>query len=192
MNHLIVYSHPNPRSFNHAILETFTEALRGRGDEVRVRDLYAMRFDAVLSASDFTAMAEKRVADDVREEQRHVAWADVLTFVFPLWWAGMPAIAKGYMDRVFSDGFAYRFDEKGHQRLLSSKRVLTITTLGDSEENYRSKGFFAAMDRLADGITFDFSGLRPVGHRYFGSVPFVGDEARTKMLAEVRDLALSL
>jgi NAD(P)H dehydrogenase (quinone) len=192
MNHLVIYSHPNPKSFNHAILETFTQALREKGDDVRVRDLYALGVDPVLKASDFEAMAEKRAADDVREEQKHVTWADTLTFIFPLWWAGMPAIAKGYMDRVFSDGFAYRFDEKGHHRLLSSKKVLTITTLGDTEANYREKGFFDAMDRLMDGIAFEFAGLKPVGHKYFCSVPFVSPEERKKMLDEVRDLARKL
>jgi NAD(P)H dehydrogenase (quinone) len=192
MKILVVYSHPNPKSFNHAILETLTGTLRKRGDEVRVRDLYTLGFDPVLKASDFEAIAEQRAQDDVREEQKHVAWADVLVFLFPLWWAGPPAVAKGYMDRVFSDGFAYRFDEKGHHRLLSSKKVLTITTLGDTEENYRKKGFFEAMNRLMDGITFDFSGLQVIGHKYFGSVPSAGDPERKRMLEEVRALALEL
>lgn len=189
MNHLVVYSHPNPKSFNHAILEAFSKALKEKGDEVRIRDLYAQNFDAVLKASDFEAMAEKRASEDVLEEQKHVAWADVITFIFPLWWAGMPAIARGYLDRVLSDGFAYRFDEKGHHRLLADKKALTITTLGDSEANYREKGFFKAMDLLMDGIAFDFAGLQPIGHKYFCSVPLVSHEERTKMLVDVRKLA---
>jgi NAD(P)H dehydrogenase (quinone) len=189
MKQLIVYSHPNPKSFNHAILEEFSRELEAAGHEVRIRDLYALRFDPVLKAADFEAMAAGKPLEDVREEQAHVAWADVVTFIFPLWWAGMPAIARGYLDRVFTEGFAYRFDDKGHHRLLSAKRVLTITTLGESEETYRTKGFIAAMDKLMDGIAFDFSGIRPIGHRYFGSVPFVSDEVRKKMLGEVRALA---
>ncbi len=192
MNHLLIFSHPNPKSFNHAILETLSEALRKNGHEVRVRDLYALKFDSVLKGSDLEMAGKQPPAEDVQEEQKHVAWADVLTFIYPLWWAGMPAIAKGYMDRVFSEGFAYRFDEKGHHRLLAAKKILTITTLGDTEENYRTKGFFTAMDKLMDGIAFDFAGLQVIGHKYFCSVPLVSDAERKKMLEEVRQLACKI
>ncbi len=189
MKHLIVYSHPNPESFNHAILETYESALKEAGHEVRVRDLYAESFDPVLTGEDLAAMAKGKSPDGVKNEQAHVAWADVLTFVYPLWWAGPPAIAKGYMDRVFSSGFAYSFGPKGLQRLLGEKQVATIVTIGDTEENYREKGFFESMDRLMDGVTFDFSGIRPVAHKYFSSVPLVSDAERGKMLDEVRALA---
>ena len=118
-----------------------------------------------------------------------VAWADVLTFIYPLWWAGPPAIAKGYLDRVFSAGFAYSFGPGGLQRLLTDKQVATIVTIGDTEENYTEKGIFEALDRLMDEVTFDFSGIQPVWHKYFGSVPLVTDDDRRKMLEEVRELA---
>ncbi|MFH1018492.1 MAG: NAD(P)H-dependent oxidoreductase, partial [Pseudomonadota bacterium] len=108
MNHLIIYSHPNPKSFNHAILEEFSGALRDAGHEVRVRDLYAIGFKPVLQGSDLEQAGKRPPAEDICAEQAHISWADVITFIFPLWWAGMPAIAKGYLDRVFSEGFAYR------------------------------------------------------------------------------------
>jgi NAD(P)H dehydrogenase (quinone) len=189
VNHLIIYSHPNPRSFNHAILETYEGALREAGHEVRVRDLYAEGFDPVLKGSELATMAEGRIPEAVQGEQAHVAWADVLTFIYPLWWAGPPAIAKGYLDRVFSAGFAYSFGPDGLQRMLTDKKVATIVTIGDTQENYREKGFFECMDRLMDEITFDFSGIQPIWHHYFGAVPLVSNEERGKMLDEVRALA---
>jgi len=189
VNHLLIYSHPNPKSFNHAILETYAAALREAGHEVRIRDLYAESFDPVLPGEDLATMAEGKIPESVVEEQAHVAWADVLTFIYPLWWAGPPAIAKGYMDRVFSSGFAYSFGPEGLQRLLGDKQVATIVTIGDTEENYRDRKFFESMDLLMDGITFDFSGIQPIWHKYFGSVPIVTDEERKKMLEEVRALA---
>ena len=189
MKHLIIYSHPNPKSFNHAILETYEAALKEAGHEVRVRDLYAESYDPVLKGEELAIMAEGKIPESMKEEQVHVAWADVLTFVYPLWWAGPPAIAKGYMDRVFSAGFAYTFGPDGLVRLLSDKQVATIVTIGDTMENYGEKGFFKAMDLLMDEITFDFSGIRPIWHKYFGSVPLVSDDERKQMLEEVRALA---
>ena len=192
MKHLAVFSHPNPKSFNRAILDAFVAAVQERGDEVRVRDLYALAFQPVLKASDLVGAAAGRVAEEVRAEQEHVAWADLITFIYPLWWGGMPAIAKGYVDRVFSEGFAYAFDEKGLTRLLTGKKALTITTLGDTVENYRAQGFFDAMNTLMDGILFDFAGIEAIEHKYFGSVPLATDDERKRMLDDVRDLVRRL
>jgi NAD(P)H dehydrogenase (quinone) len=192
MKHLAIFSHPNPESFNRAILDAYVGALNERGQDVRVRDLYALEFSPVLTASDLAGAAAGRVAEDVRTEQQHVAWADVITFIFPLWWGGMPAIAKGYVDRVFSEGFAYTFDEKGLNRRLTGKNALTITTLGDTMENYRRQGFFDAMNRVMDGILFDFSGITAIEHKYFGSVPSATNDERRQMLDEVRALAREL
>jgi NAD(P)H dehydrogenase (quinone) len=189
MNHLVVFSHPNPKSFNRAILDSYVMALREAGQEARVRDLYALAFQPVLTANDLIGAGKAQLTQDVRAEQEHVAWADVITFIYPLWWAGMPAIAKGYVDRVFSEGFAYTFDEGGLRKLLATKRAVTITTLGDSCENYRRLGFIDAMDKLMDGILFDFAGITPVEHKYFGSVVTSSDEERRQMLEEVVRLA---
>jgi NAD(P)H dehydrogenase (quinone) len=189
VKHLIVFAHPNPGSFNRAILDTFSAALRERKSEVRIRDLYAMNFSPVLTGEELAGMAKGKIPEGVRTEQEHVAWADCITFIYPLWWAGMPAIAKGYVERVFTEGFAYSFGAGGLKKLLEGKKVVTIVTLGDTEENYRKNGFFEAMDRLMDGVMFDFPGLAPVGHIYFGSVPTVGDAERKKMLEQVRGLA---
>lgn len=192
MNHLVVFSHPNPKSFNRAILDAYTAALKERGHDVLIRDLYALGFDPVLSASDLSGVSEGRLAPEVREEQEHLRWADVIAFIYPLWWAGMPAIAKGYVDRVFTEGFAYSFGPKGLERHLTGRKVLTITTLGDTLENYTKRAFIESMNRLMDGIMFDFAGLEVLGHTYFGSVPIVTDGQRKEMLQDVRRLALSV
>jgi NAD(P)H dehydrogenase (quinone) len=192
MRHLAVFSHPNPKSFNRAILDTYVAACKEKGDEVRVRDLYALAFQPALSATDLAGVTAGRVAEEIRVEQEHIAWADLIAFIFPLWWGGMPAIAKGYVDRVFSEGFAYSFDENGLRRLLTAKKALTITTLGDTAENYREKGFFDAMNRLMDGILFDFSGIAALEHVYFGAVPLVSDDERGRMLHDVKELVRRL
>ena len=192
MKHLVVYSHPNPKSFNHAILEAYVSQLKIQENEVRVRDLYALDFDPVLKAEDLEGFPQGKFAQDVQEEQGHVRWAEILTFICPVWWAGFPANIRGYMDRVFSLNFAYAYTSDGVQPLLKGKRILVINTLGDSSENYEKKGFFKCMDKLMDEIAFEFCGLEVLGHTYFGSVTVCSDEERKSMLEQVRQLACQL
>ncbi len=192
MKQLIVYSHPNPLSFNHAILDTLTRALQAKGDEVVVRDLYALNFDPVLKAADFEALHQGGVADDVRAEQDQVRWADIITFIYPVWWASMPAITKGYIDRVFSHGFAYAYDANGPRGLLQGKKVMVISTQGAPEAYYASNGMFQSMGQTIDDGIFRFCAIEVLGHRYFGEVPTTTPENRAKMLEEVAGMAAML
>ena len=88
MNALIVYAHPNPRSFNKALLDTAQETLEEAGHEVRVKDLYAMDFAPVLGADDFEALERGEVPTDIAREQQDVLWSQALIFFYPLWWYG--------------------------------------------------------------------------------------------------------
>lgn len=110
MNHLIVYAHPHEDSFNHAILNTAADALRANGHEVTIRDLYKLNFNPVLTSADTSAMRAGNTPDDIKTEQAHLAKADVISFIYPFWWTGLPAILKGYVDRTFSYGFAYQYN----------------------------------------------------------------------------------
>ncbi len=188
MNHLIIYSHPNPASFNHAIYETVLNVLKQKGQSVRIRDLYALHFDPVLRATDFEAAQQGKVSRDVEIEQDHVRWAQVLTFIYPIWWGGMPAITRGYIDRVFFKGFAYDYDANGAVALLPGKKVYIINTLGAPLSAYEASGMFKSMEQTIDKETFQFCGMEVIGHKYFGSVATVTDEERKKMLEEVATL----
>ncbi|HQB94315.1 MAG TPA: NAD(P)H-dependent oxidoreductase [Candidatus Omnitrophota bacterium] len=192
MNYLIVYSHPNPASFNHAIKETVVKALKDKGKNVRVRDVYSMRFDPVLKADDFETFQQERTPRDIEIEQEHVRWADVLIFIYPVWWAGMPAIARGYIDRVFSIGFAYENTPEGPKGLLTGKKVYVFNTMGAPVAAYEQSGIFKAIELLTDQETFRFCGLEVLGHKYFGSVTTVTDDDRKAMLGEVERVAASL
>lgn len=190
MRYLIVYAHPNPASFNHAIRETVLRVLKQKNRDVRIRDLYALHFNPVLHGSELEGLQQGRVSGDVAIEQEHVRWADVLIFIYPIWWAGMPAILRGYIDRVFSKGFAYDYGPEGG--LLKGKKVVIFNTLGAPLEVYESAGIFKSMEQLTDQETFRFCGMEVTGHRYFGSVPTVTQEERVKMLDEVARIAESL
>jgi len=186
MKHLIIYSHPNPNSFNHAIMETYTKALLSAGHEVRVRDLYELKFDPVLTGKDLADFAKGQAAPDIRAEQEHVRWAEVITLICPIWWGGFTANLRGYLERVFSLGFAY---DKNSRALLTGKSVLTINTIGAPEKVYQDGGLFDAMNKLMDDIVFSFAGLKVIGHKYFSSVTSCSDAERKIMLEEVARIA---
>lgn len=192
MNHLVIYSHPNPASFNHAIKETVVRVLKDKGKNIRVRDLYALRFDPVLRATDFETFLQNRTPRDIEIEQEHVRWADMLTFIYPVWWGRMPCITCGYIDRVFSKGFAYDYDANGPKGLLPGKKVFAISTMGAPLAVAESSGGIKSMEQIIDNETFRFCAMEMVGHKYFGSVTTVTDEDRKAMLVEVEKIASTL
>ncbi len=127
MNVLIVYAHPEPRSLNGSLKDFAVNHLQQAGHQVQVSDLYAMQWKAQLDAADtlappvgahFDATLDSRFAydnqlqaADIAAEQEKLRWADTVIFQFPLWWFSMPAIMKGWFDRVYANGFAYGVGE---------------------------------------------------------------------------------
>ncbi|MDR2861453.1 MAG: NAD(P)H-dependent oxidoreductase [Syntrophobacterales bacterium] len=185
MNCLVIYSHFNPGSFNHALLDVLTETL-SKSHDVKVRDLYALSFNPVLTGEDMAGLEQGAPPPDIQTEQELIRWADALFFVFPIWWSGMPAIMKGYIDRVFSFGFAYMMDEKGPQGLLPGKKVYIINTTGADEETNKQCGVFQSIQNLIDMGIFQFCGMEVAGHQYFTAVDHVSAEERTVMISKFR------
>lgn len=192
MNHLIVYAHPNHESFNHAILETTVHALKKNGHEVVVRDLYALDFQPVLKPEDTAAMKAGQTPADIKTEQEFIAQADAITFIYPIWWTGLPAILKGYVDRVFSYGFAYAYGAEGIDKLLKGKKGLIINTHGTPKEIYDNIGMTAGLKITSDVGIFDFTGIETVDHLLFGSIPHVGEEALKEVLNQIEAKVISL
>ena len=186
MKYLIVYAHPNQQSFNHAIRETIAEELGNNKREFRVRDLYKSGFNPVLGAEDFAEMQKGSVSPDVRAEQDYIRTADIIVFIYPLWWSGLPAILKGYIDRVFTEGFAYRITETGIEGLLKGKRIFLVTTTGASKKDYEESGSFESMGRVIDIGIFQLCGIDLIEHTYFSSVPYIADSDRKQMLDALR------
>lgn len=193
MTHLILFAHPKTESFNRAILQTLTSTLEERGDSVIVRDLYALDFAPVLTQKDMEALRKGQTPEDIAQEQHYITQADTLIFVYPLWWTGLPAILKGYVDRVFSYGFAYRYNQAGEiEGLLKGKKGFLVTTHGTPNAHYDSTGMTQALKETTDSGIFNFCGITEVNHLFFGAVPSVDDKARHEMLAKVRESAKEL
>jgi len=145
MKQLIIYAHPNGKSLNGYFKETLAHYLEESGHEVKVRDLYVLDFDPVLSLEDISGQMQGAVNETIGAEQKYITWADVVTFIYPIWWTGMPAIIKGYVDRVMSYGFAYRYDQGVQKGLLVGKKAIIINTHGKSKEEYVQKGMDTAL-----------------------------------------------
>lgn len=212
MRVLVVLAHPERRSFNGVLADAAVEALQQSGHEVRLSDLYGMRFEAIADADDFLSKPEDPdyfrldreqtaahtnggLAEDIVAEQAKIAWADLVVLQYPMWWFGPPAILKGWADRVFTRCFAYLPGRKYDTGMLAGKTAMVSVTTGTSEDTYAPDGI--------DGAILDV--LWPVHNgllRYCGFdvlEPFVtyaprtlGAEGREKVLASWRERLLGL
>jgi NAD(P)H dehydrogenase (quinone) len=157
MNILIVFAHPEPASFNGALKNVAVDTLVRLGHEVVVSDLYRMGWNAALGPGDFEgeranpdyldlskeqehAFANNSHTAAVKAEQAKVAAADLVLFHFPIWWFSMPAILKGWVDRVFSRGFAYSAGRKYESGHFKGKRAMLCITTGTASTLYEPNG----------------------------------------------------
>ncbi len=186
MNALIVYAHPNPRSFNKALLDTAQETLEEAGHEVRVKDLYAMDFAPVLSAADFEALERGEVPTDIAREQQDLLWSQALIFFYPVWWYGRPAILKGWVDRVLQHGFAFRAGPDGVEGLLGGRKALIVITAGGSRAEHEATDAVDLIHRPMSDGTLRFCGIEDVDVLTFWEVPSATDEQRAAMQADLR------
>jgi NAD(P)H dehydrogenase (quinone) len=165
----ILYSNHHSGNFNERLLEKIKNQLLLDGHEFVIRDLYQMDFNPVLKTSDFESIQAGNPPEDIAREQRFVAWADVLLLVYPIWWGGMPGILKGYIDRVFSWGFAYKSNGNGVYPLLTGKKAIVMSTMGQARADYE-KGMFQAMNLVNVEGVFGFCGVEVVDQLYFASI----------------------
>lgn len=135
MNVLIIYAHPNQESFNGAILAQVKKGLEETTNSVTIIDLYQEEFDPVLR---FNSTNKGRYLHQDPETEKYrtlIHQADHLIFIYPIWWYGLPAILKGFIDRVFVSEFAYTYDDKLPKGLLKGKSAWAVYTI-DSPKWY--------------------------------------------------------
>lgn len=179
MNVLIVFAHPEPKSFNGALLHAATETLRAQHHRVAVSDLYSMKFDPVSSRRNFVSVKDADYlklqieemhatevggfAPEIENEIAKVEACDLMIWQFPLWWFGLPAILKGWADRVFAMGRTYGLGRIYGTGVFRGKRALLSLTTGGPREAYTREGFNGDIDAI----------LRPIQR---GILEFLGFE----------------
>ena len=184
MKHLIILAHPKKESFCAAICEALHSALEATGDEVKVRDLYESDFDPVLRLNEVPGTD---LAAEVRREQELVSWADHLIFIFPVWWYDRPALLKGWIDRVFSFGFAYTVENGRGKGLLTGKKASLYLTFGSSEVHVSELHPGATdwvMEAMAVG-TLGYCGLECVEKVSLYALSELTPEERSGLLLEL-------
>lgn len=185
MRVLIVYAHPNPSSFNHAMLEHCHLGLEAGGNEVRVKDLYAENFDPVLRASDLAILNQGSIPPKISQEQQDLLWAEGLVFIYPLWWFDRPAILKGWFDHVLTRGTAFDYSPAGVKGLLQHQRALVLITAGGSEDYFRQTDAEHLIYRPVTDGTLAYCGIQNVQHRIYYNITSISAEERHAILEQI-------
>jgi NAD(P)H dehydrogenase (quinone) len=182
------------------------ETLTAQGHNVLVSDLYEMNFNPVASANDFLGRAneeylvyalEQRHADsnnllspDIKAELDKIVWADLIIFNFPIFWFSMPAIMKGWVDRVFVSGRFYggmRFYDRGG---LKGKKALVSLTLGGQPHMFNSDGVHGPLPEMLKHLlrgTLGYLGFEVLQPFVGWHVPYISSAARTELLDKYRE-----
>jgi NAD(P)H dehydrogenase (quinone) len=203
---LIVHAHPEPRSFSSALARRAHEVFQSLGHTVEVSNLYAMSFEPVTTRANFLSVKnpdyfkpqieERHAAEvggfapDVKAEMDKVARADFLLFNFPIWWFSVPAIMKGWVDRVFAMGFAYGGGRVFDTGMFRGKRAMLSITTGGPEKSYRADGPNGELERnlfhVHHGMLW-FCGIEVLRPFVAWSAAQVDGEQRKQYLAAFED-----
>ncbi|BCJ30079.1 NAD(P)H-dependent oxidoreductase [Actinocatenispora sera] len=208
---LWVSAHPEPRSLNGALRADGLRTLAEAGHAYRESDLYAMGFDPVVRGSDYPAEppdgrldvagASQRAYDsgtlpaEIRAEQDKLRWADTVVVQFPLWWYSMPAILKGWFDRVFVKGFGYGVTDPDTGRIrrygdgtLVGRRALAVVTVGARGPSVGPRGIHGELSETLFGLlhgTFFYTGMQVLPPLLLTGSNRVGPERYEGMRAEL-------
>lgn len=170
MKIFIVYWHAEEKSFNNAMLKTAENTLKKYGHEVKVSDLNAMHFDPVVSRKSFKTVKDPAVfnpiqeayfasqndgfSDSITAEMKKIEWCELMIFQFPLWWFGMPAMVKGYVEQVFAPGKFFDSEHRYKNGLLKGRNAMLSITTGATADAYIKNGFNGDINMI----------LRPIQH----------------------------
>lgn len=211
-NVLIVHAHPEPTSFNAALTDRARAALTRAGHAVTVSDLYAEGFDPVAGRHDFTSVADPgrfhyqgeqahaarlgAFSPELAREQARVAAADLVILQFPLWWGGVPAILKGWFERVLAYGFAYVDGARFEAGLFRGRRAMCSLTTGGTTARFGPDGVYGEVDRVlwqVQHLTLEYMGYELDAPFIAYGTPRSSDEERAGYLDafEARVLALA-
>jgi NAD(P)H dehydrogenase (quinone) len=201
MNVLIVYAHPEPTSFTAALKDAAVRALSTAGHPVEVSDLYGEGFNPVAGRHDFIHAADAGrfhyqseqlnasrtggFAPELVREQERMLRADLLVFVFPLWWGGLPAIVKGWFDRVCAYGVAYADGKRFERGYFIGRRAMLGLTTGGTIERFSAGGSYGEMHHVLYSVKrciLEYLGLEVMEPFVAYAAPRVDAAARAEYL----------
>ncbi|MCQ8893164.1 MAG: NAD(P)H-dependent oxidoreductase [Methanolinea sp.] len=208
MKILYVYAHPEPKSLSGSLKDAAMVTLSSLRHDVKVSNLYAMQFKAVLDSHDFRIRARhdifippleqvhgvetRSLSPDIMDEIDRVAWADLLVIQFPLWWSSMPAILKGWFDRVFVQGFVVDIPagKVFSQGLLRGKKAMLVVTTGSSQDKFSKEGGFGDLNGILSIIShniLEFCGIEVLPPFIVYGAPALSREEGAEVIRRYQD-----
>ncbi len=187
---LIINGHPNKDSYCSALAEAYKEGISAQHAEIKEIRISELNFEPNLK---FGYQKRIELEPDLLQAQEKIKWADHLVWVHPVWWGGLPALLKGFIDRVFLPGFAFQYRENSvwWDKLLTGKTAHIITTL-DQPGWYYALVYGKPSTNQLKRSTLKFCGIKPVKVTYVGIIKNSSDEQRAKWLLKIKRLGSKL
>ncbi|RXM51657.1 MULTISPECIES: NAD(P)H-dependent oxidoreductase [unclassified Chryseobacterium] len=186
----IINGHPNKESFNFGIAEAYKNGAIEAGAEIKEILIADLNFNPNLQ---FGYQKRMELEPDLLKAWEMIQWADHLVWIHPVWWGGLPALMKGFIDRLFLPGLAYRYRENSvwWDKLLKGKTAHIITTIDQPGWYYWLMYGRPSVNQLKKS-TLEFCGIKPVKVTYLGIIRTSSKEQREIWLKKVRSLGQKL
>ncbi len=183
---VVINGHPNPQSLNRGLVDAYVDGAEQSGAVVQTIHISQLQFNPNLQ---FGYQQRMELEPDLLNALEKIRWAEHLVWIHPVWWGGMPALMKGFIDRLFLPGiaFQYRPDSIWWYRLLSGKTARIITTLDQPGWYYWLAYGRPSINQLKKS-TLEFCGIRPVAVTYVGIVRKADERQRKRWVNEAYQL----
>jgi len=187
-NILIINGHPNKDSLNHALAEAYFKGAETSGSKVSIINISELAFNINL---EYGYRQRVELEPDLIRSLALIKQADHLVWIHPVWWGGMPAIMKGFIDRLFLPGIAFKYKENSlwWDKLLTGKTARIITTLDQPSWYYRLAYGRPSINQLKKSV-LKFCGIKPVKVTYVGIVKTANEETRKQWINKVYQLGV--
>lgn len=183
---LIINGHPDPESYNVAIADSYKKGAIASGAEVKEIAIRDLAFNPNLQ---FGYRKRTELEPDLLDAQEKIRWAEHLVWIYPVWWGSIPAILKGFLDRVLLPGFAFKKRENSvwWDKLLTNKSARIISTL-DQPAWYYWLVYRQPSNHAMKKLTLEFCGISPVRTTTIGPIRLSKERYRTKWLSKIEQL----
>lgn len=181
--YLIIYAHPSHESHCGYMLKQISERLRARNKDFEIIDLYALNYNPVLHNDELYTSNRKKISEENQEFQKKIKAAKRLLFIYPTWWQNVPAILKGFLDRVFTGGFAFRYQNSLPIPLLIGKKAAAFSP--SAGPAFYSKIFTGSSSlNVVLKHVLRFSGMRTKGFSIGGARKLENNKKKIEVMAE--------
>jgi len=189
-NILIINGHPNKNSFNSALADAYKKGVKKSGAKIKEIIIADLKFNPNLQ---FGYSKRMELEADLLDSWEKIKWADHLVWIHPVWWGGLPAITKGFIDRLFLPGLTYKFRKNSiwWNKLLKGKTARIITTFDQPKLYYLFAFFQPSINQLKKAV-LEFCGVKPVKVTRIQSMKNLNEKKRNNWLKKIEALGKNL